>query len=153
LKTIRPDIALDERNVARFIQEVKLARNVTNKHVCRVHDVDQHDEPWGRIVFLTMELIEGETLSERLRRCGHMTSVEAFPLVEQMAEALAAAHEEDIIHRDFKPGNIMLTTENGATRVVVTDFGLARSEDSTQSAASRTRGVLAGGTLDTADGN
>jgi Tol biopolymer transport system component len=127
LKTISPDIALDERYVARFIREVKLARKVTNNHVCRVHDVGQQDESTRRISFLTMQLVEGETLAARLRRCHHLSAAEAFPLIEQMAEALSAAHEENIIHRDFKPANIMLAAENGETRVVVTDFGLARS--------------------------
>jgi len=115
LKTIGPDIALDDRYVARFVREVKLARNVTNKHVCRVHDVGQQDGSTRRISFLTMELIEGETLAARLRRCHHLPAAEAFPLIEQMAEALSAAHEEKIIHRDFKPANIMLTLENGYT--------------------------------------
>lgn len=133
LKTINPDIALDARYVARFIREVKLARNVTNKHVCRVHDVGQEGGSTRRISFLTMELIEGETLAARLRRCHHLPAAEAFPLIEQMAEALGAAHDENIIHRDFKPGNIMLTGENGDTRVVVTDFGLARSALTAQS--------------------
>ena len=136
LKTIGPDIALDDRYVARFVREVKLARNVTNKHVCRVHDVGQQDGSTRRISFLTMELIEGETLAARLRRCHHLPAAEAFPLIEQMAEALSAAHEEKIIHRDFKPANIMLTIENGYTRVVVTDFGLARSSLTTQSVQS-----------------
>jgi len=136
LKTIGPDIALDDRYVARFVREVKLARNVTNKHVCRVHDVGQQDGSTRRISFLTMELIEGETLAARLRRCHHLSAAEAFPLIEQMAEALSAAHEEKIIHRDFKPANIMLALENGYTRVVVTDFGLARSALTTQSVQS-----------------
>jgi eukaryotic-like serine/threonine-protein kinase len=139
LKTIGPDIALDDRYVARFVREVKLARNVTNKHVCRVHDVGQQDGSTRRISFLTMELIEGETLAARLRRCHHLSAAEAFPLIEQMAEALSAAHEEKIIHRDFKPANIMLTLENGYTRVVVTDFGLARSALYHSERAIRTR--------------
>jgi Tol biopolymer transport system component len=131
LKTIVPDAALDERYVARLLREVRLARRVANRHVCRVHDIGHHDAPWGRICFFTMELLEGETLAERLSH-GRMSPEEALPLIEQMAEALQAAHAENIIHRDFKPGNIMLVEERRSTRVVVTDFGLARSADAAQ---------------------
>ena len=60
LKTIIPEIARDHRYIARFLREVKLARNVTNRHVCRVHDVGHHDAAGTRICFLTMELVEGE---------------------------------------------------------------------------------------------
>ncbi len=147
LKTIIPNAALDERYVARLLQEVRLARRVANRHVCRVHDVDHHDTQSGRICFLTMELLEGETLAERLSRSGSISTQEAFLLIEQMAEALRAAHEQNIIHRDFKPGNIMLVGERGSLRVVVTDFGLARSGDPTQTLYTRAEGGRPPGTV------
>ncbi len=147
LKTIIPHAALDERFVVRMLREVKLARKVANRHVCRVHDVGHHDAPSGRICFFTMELLDGETLAAHLRRCHRMSSEEAFPLVEQMAEALQAAHEENIIHRDFKPANIMLVAEKGVIRVVVTDFGLARSGDATQTLNTRLGGGSPPGTI------
>jgi serine/threonine protein kinase len=131
LKTIITGAALNERYVARFLKEVKLARKIANRHVCRVHDVGQHTTQWGPIHFFTMELLSGETLDARLRTCHGFSTKEALPLIEQMAEALRAAHEENIIHRDFKPSNIMLVPESSGTRVVVTDFGLARAGDAT----------------------
>jgi len=147
LKTIIPHAALDDRYVARLLREVKLARKVANQHVCRVHDIGHHDTPWGRICFFTMELLEGENLAARLHRCRGMSTEEAFPLIEQMAEALRAAHEQNIIHRDFKPANIMLVGERGSIRVVVTDFGLARSGDAAQTLYTRADGDSPPGTV------
>ncbi|MEJ7727820.1 MAG: protein kinase [Polyangiaceae bacterium] len=74
-------------------------------------------------VFLTMELLEGETLAARIRRGGRMTPGEALPVVEQIVRALAALHEAGIVHRDLKSSNVVLVEQS--TRVVVTDFGLA----------------------------
>ena len=89
LKTIRPEIASDERTIARFKQEIQLARKVTHRNVCRIFDLF-HDrkEPGGEVTFLTMELLRGETLAERLRQEGRMTTAEALPIVEQMAAPL-----------------------------------------------------------------
>lgn len=77
-------------------------------------------------MFLTMELLRGETVASRLQR-GSMTRAEAFPLIEQMAAGLHAAHEAGVVHRDFKSANVMLVPgEHGTTRAVITDFGIAR---------------------------
>ena len=85
-----------------------------------------------------MELLAGETLADRLRR-GRLSAAEALPLVTQMAAALDAAHQAGVVHRDFKSNNVMLVPQpDGATRVVVTDFGLAvRPEDGTSGAHAR----------------
>jgi serine/threonine protein kinase len=126
LKTVRPEIASDKQTFERFKQEVRLAKEVTDENVCRVYDLDHHNVP----PFITMELVEGETLSARLRREGKMTMAEALPLVQHMAHGLHAAHEKGIIHRDFKPGNVMLTrTDSGEALAKVTDFGLARTAE------------------------
>jgi serine/threonine protein kinase/tetratricopeptide (TPR) repeat protein len=135
LKTIRRDVGWEEGTLARFKQEIHLARKVTHPNVCRIFDVFHHieasvDGPGQKITFLSMELLRGETLTERLRRAGPMTPDEALPLVRQMAGALAAAHKAGVIHRDFKSSNVILVPageEDGDVRVVVTDFGLARS--------------------------
>ncbi len=138
LKTVRPEIAADSRMIERFIREIQLARKVTHPNVCRVFDIG-HDES-GRtgegVSFLTMELLAGETLANRLRVVSRMTASEAFPMIMQMAAGLEAAHRAGIVHRDFKPGNVMLvpSRENAADiRVVVTDFGLARRVYSSES--------------------
>jgi len=112
LKTIRPEIATEPHTMARFKREINLARRVAHPNVCRTFDLERHRPPpgtdpsAGEVTFLTMELLEGETLAARLRRVGRIAAAEALPLVQQMAEALAAAHEVGVVHRDFKPGNV-----------------------------------------------
>lgn len=130
LKTLLPEIAGDARSIARFKQEIHLSRKVGHPNVCRVFDLSQHSVDRSSptpIYFLTMEFLPGETLQERLRREGPLSPSEALPLLEGMASALDAAHAAGIIHRDFKPANVMLVPTSGANRPVVTDFGLARS--------------------------
>jgi eukaryotic-like serine/threonine-protein kinase len=124
---IRPDVASDARTMERFLREVNLARSVTHPNVARTYDIVRE----GSVTFLTMELLTGETLAHRLARTGRMSPEDALPLVEQMAAALAAAHEAGVVHRDFKSANVMLSPDArrpGGIRAVVTDFGLARRE-------------------------
>ena len=127
LKVVQPRIA-DAKTLELFRQEIQSARRVTHPNVCRIHDVAEHGQP--PVMLLTMELLEGPTLSRRLRESGPFSRREAFPLVEQMAAALQAAHDADVIHRDFKPGNVILTGQPNAWRPVITDFGLAQSSAS-----------------------
>jgi tetratricopeptide (TPR) repeat protein/tRNA A-37 threonylcarbamoyl transferase component Bud32 len=127
LKTIRPDVAGDDRTMERFLREVHLARSVTHPNVARTYDVFHHEG----LAFLTMELLSGETLADRLARTGRIAPADGLPLIEQMAAALTAAHEAGVIHRDFKSANVMLEADArrpGGVRAVVTDFGLARRE-------------------------
>lgn len=127
LKTIRPEIASSPSVIERFKQEVKQARAITHPNVCRVYEVFSHESTSGdRIWFLTMELLDGTTLSERLRQNGPFAPKQALGLIEQMVAGLAAAHELSIVHRDFKSSNVMLvSTGSGKIRAVVMDFGLA----------------------------
>lgn len=129
LKTIRPGIAQDLFALERFKREIQLARKIAHPSVSRVFDLGLHRPPGGGtpVVFLTMELLAGETLSERLRREGRFSPDAALPVVEQMADALAAAHKAGIVHRDFKSENVMLVPGAQHARAVVTDFGLARA--------------------------
>ena len=123
-------MASEERAVERLKRELALARHITHSNVCRVFDVDQHRTASALpITFFTMELLEGETLAQRLRARGTLTTTEALPLIKQMASALGAAHVAGIVHGDLKPGNMMLVPSADASdqeRLVVTDFGLAR---------------------------
>lgn len=127
LKALHPSIASDPRSIERFKREIQLARRVTHPNVCRIHDLVAHDGPQRRLWFLTMELIEGETLGERLEKKGPIAPAEALALLDQMAAGLDSAHRQGVIHRDFKPSNVMLTrNREGGWRAAVTDFGLAR---------------------------
>ena len=120
LKVIRPELASDPEILQRFKQELILARQVSDRNVIRIFDLGEA----GNIKFITMEYVEGESLHSILRQCSKLEVAEAVNIMEQVASGLAAVHREGIIHRDLKPGNIM-RHQNG--RVVVMDFGLARS--------------------------
>src|ERR1700722_19159374 len=108
----------DETARARFYQAVRLAREISHANVCRVFDVGEMD---GRL-FLTMEYVDGEDLSSLLRRIGQFPQAKGLDIARQMCAGLAAAHDHGVLHRDLKPGNIML---DGRGRVRITDFGLA----------------------------
>lgn len=158
LKTIRPEIASDRNTLVRFKQELHLSRRITHPNVCRVFDLAHHRIPKASggpdrdVTYLTMELLEGETLAERLRR-GRMSPAEALPLIQQMADGLEAAHSVGVIHRDFKPSNVLLCTgrqspdSEPAVRAVITDFGLAHSFYATDASASLTQSGQLLGTL------
>jgi serine/threonine protein kinase/tetratricopeptide (TPR) repeat protein len=127
LKTIRPDIASDPKVVERFKREIWLGKKVTHPNVCRIHDLGvDHLEDGTEFLFLTMQFLNGETLASRVKR-GPISQNEALPLIEDMADALSAAHQAEVIHRDFKSSNVMLVSGGNRIRAIVTDFGLARS--------------------------
>jgi len=127
LKTIRPDLLGDAHAVERFRREVHLARKVTHPNVCRIFDLFRHQVPGQErdLLLVSMELLLGETLSERLLRVGRMDVAQALPIALQMASGLGAAHEVGVLHRDLKPGNIILVSDPRCQRAVITDFGLA----------------------------
>jgi predicted Ser/Thr protein kinase len=114
-----PDAMLeDEAARNRFHQEVRLAREIAHPNICRVFDIGEAD---GRL-FLTMEYIDGEDLASLLRRIGQLPQSKGLDIARQLCAGLAAAHDHGVLHRDLKPGNIML---DGRGRVRITDFGLA----------------------------
>ena len=132
LKTLRAQVASQAVTVERFRREIQLARKVTHRNVCRTYDLGRHEMPDGNVVtFLTMELLRGTSLDRYMRGRGRLTTDEALPFVLQMTAGLEAAHTAGVIHRDFKPGNLVLVPEAGAgpddpQRLVISDFGLAR---------------------------
>ncbi len=150
LKTLRPELARREDSVRRFTREIQLARRVTHRNVCRIYDLFRHDPerdggPQRELLFLSMELLEGETLAERLAREGRLEPAEAARIAGEAALGLAAAHRIGVVHRDLKPSNVMLVPEAGGERVVVTDFGLARLQSGASTEASLTvEGVVVG---------
>ena len=122
LKTLHAGPGADEQEVARLRREAQLSRRVTHPNVCRIYDAGRH----GEIIFVTMELLEGETLSEHLVARGRLAPDSAANILRQICAGLQAAHDAGVIHRDFKSGNVMLVTRGSDTRAVITDFGLAR---------------------------
>jgi serine/threonine protein kinase len=126
LKTFRAGANLSEAALRRFKQEV-LARKINDPHVCQIIDYGRHTAG-GRapVPYLTMEFIDGITLSQHLAAFGPFAPRDALPLVLGMIQALAAAHRAGIVHRDFKSSNVMLVNTGGALTAKVLDFGLAR---------------------------
>ena len=125
LKTIRLDTAEGPDALARFKQELVLARKVTHKNVVRIFDLGEAEG----IKFFTMEYIEGESLKAAIRRRGALPVKEAVPLARQILGALEAAHSEGIVHRDLKPQNVMVEAGTGSAHLM--DFGIARVADGT----------------------
>ena len=129
LKTILPEVAEDAVAVERFRREIQIARRITHPNVSRVFDVS-HDHSTGTdVTFVTMELLAGPTLREKIVRESPLPTREALPIARQIAEGLAAAHRAGVVHRDLKSANVMLVPQEAGTdpRVVVTDFGLAHA--------------------------
>jgi predicted Ser/Thr protein kinase len=118
-----PEGALSNPNaLARFRNEVRVARQVSHPNVCRVYDVGEFD---GHI-FLSMEYVDGEDLGSLLRRIGRLPPDKALEIARKLCAGLAAAHEKGVLHRDLKPANVMLDSRG---QVLLTDFGLAGLAD------------------------
>jgi len=118
LKFLPAAMSRDAPALARFHNEVRIARQVSHPNVCRVYDIGE----WEGMPFLSMEYVDGEDLSSLLRRIGRLPSDKAVEIARRLCAALAAAHAKGVLHRDFKPGNIMI---DGRGQVLITDFGLA----------------------------
>jgi protein kinase-like protein len=118
LKFLPDHLLSDGAALARFHREVRIARQVSHKNVCRVYDIGEIDGHH----FLSMEFIKGEELSSLLRRIGRLPIDKALQIARQICAGLSAAHDNGILHRDLKPANIMIDAEGNAR---ITDFGLA----------------------------
>lgn len=120
LKLVRPDLTGQDTVMQRFKQELLLASRISNKNILRIHDLGDVNG----VKFISMAYVEGEDLHHLLDREGHLGLDQAVVLARQLCSALAAAHAEGVVHRDFKPHNILIDKSGNA---YVSDFGLARS--------------------------
>ena len=123
VKVLAPEFAANPTARKRFLREAQAAAAVSHPHVVSIHAVDEAEN----MPYLVMECIDGVSLQEKIERVGHLKLKEILRIGSQIAAGLAAAHSQGLIHRDVKPGNILL--ENGVERVKITDFGLARAVD------------------------
>jgi eukaryotic-like serine/threonine-protein kinase len=123
LKTLKPVLAASDAAKRRFTREARAMAKVKHDHIVVIHQVGED----RGVPFLAMELLEGESLQERLGREGRLPFTEVVRIGHELALGLAAAHARGLIHRDIKPGNVWLEGERG--RVKLLDFGLARATD------------------------
>jgi tRNA A-37 threonylcarbamoyl transferase component Bud32 len=120
LKIINPEIAADAKIIQRFRNELKTTRSITHRNVCRMYDLSEHD----KCLFISMEYIPGEDLGDMIRRLGRLPVEKALSIARQVCEGLAEVHRLGVVHRDLKPGNIMIDKAGNAK---IMDFGLART--------------------------
>ncbi|HMK31600.1 MAG TPA: protein kinase, partial [Terriglobales bacterium] len=120
LKLIRPELTVHPESMMRFKQELLLASKISHKNILRIHDLGDA----GGMKFISMAYIEGHDLSDLLRNTGRLPVPRVLQIARQLCAALEAAHNEGVVHRDFKPQNIMLDQSDN---VYVSDFGLAKS--------------------------
>jgi TolB-like protein/tRNA A-37 threonylcarbamoyl transferase component Bud32/Flp pilus assembly protein TadD len=120
LKIIKPEVAADQKTIERFRNELKTARDITHKNVCRMYHLGKHEDNH----YITMEFVDGEDLKGTIKRVGPVGAGKAVAIARQVCEGLAEAHRAGVIHRDLKPNNIMIDKE-GNVRIM--DFGIARS--------------------------
>ena len=120
LKLLNPEIASDEKTIKRFRNELKFARKISHRNVCRMYDLRKEEET----LYIVMEYVPGEDLKSLIRRIGAFPVEETISIAEQVLEGLAEAHRLGVVHRDLKPQNIMIDEESC---VQIMDFGIARS--------------------------
>jgi serine/threonine-protein kinase len=136
LKFLPAQWASHEATLARFRNEVRIARQISHPNVCRVYDIGEAEGA----TYLSMEYVDGEDLASLLRRIGRLPNDKALEIARQLCAGLAAAHDKGVVHRDLKPGNIML---DGQGRLRITDFGLAGVAGEVKDIRSGTRGYMA----------
>jgi len=120
LKLILPEIAVDKNTIERFRNELKTARDISHKNVCRMYDLNREKDTY----YITMEYVSGGDLKNFIRRAAPLSTSRALSIGKQICKGLSEAHKIGIVHRDLKPNNIMID-DNGSARIM--DFGIARS--------------------------
>ena len=120
LKLIKPEISSDKKTIERFQNELKLARKISHRNVCRMHHLEKSEGNY----FITMEYVDGENLKGTIRMMGQLSSGQAVSIAKQVCEGLSEAHRIGVVHRDLKPSNIMIDKDGNAK---IMDFGIARS--------------------------
>jgi len=135
IKLLPPELAAHDKLRDRFMFEARTAARLSHPHIVPIHAVDVV----RGYVFYVMSYVDGETLAERVGNRGPLPPREASRVLREVAGALAAAHRQGVVHRDVKPGNILLERATG--RAMVTDFGIARPTDGGDTAAGELLGT------------
>ena len=144
IKLLRPDLARDGNFLVRFRREAQAAAQLNHPSIVAIFDsgddegLDPHGNPI-RVPYIVMEIVRGRTLRERLNEAGHLPPAEAARITEGVLGALAYSHSMGIVHRDIKPGNVMLSPTG---EVKVMDFGIARAIADTAATMTQTSAVI-----------
>jgi len=120
LKLLKPEIAADKKTIERFSNELKMARKIAHRNVCKMYYLGEEKGTH----YITMEYVSGEDLKSFIRRVGQLPVGKAISIAKEVCEGITEAHRLGIIHRDLKPSNIMIDKEGNAR---IMDFGIARS--------------------------
>jgi len=120
LKLLKPEISDDEKTIERFTNELKFSRKIVHKNVCRMYDLGEEKGTH----YITMEYVPGEDLKSFIKRAAPLSIGKSISIARQICEGLSEAHSVGVVHRDLKPGNIMIDKEGNAR---IMDFGIARS--------------------------
>jgi len=122
VKLLPPELAFRGEIRSRFLKEAETAAQLSHPNIVPIYSVDERDG----LVYFVMAFVDGENLGARLHSLGRLDPTEARRIMKEVAEALAYAHERGVVHRDIKPDNILLCSDDDG-RVMVTDFGIARA--------------------------
>ena len=130
LKVMRPKMVEDAEAISRFNREASNASRISHPNVAAIYDFGETTEG---LIYLAMEFVEGEALTQLVERTGALPPLRAADIIRQTADALASAHDMGIVHRDLKPDNIMVAkNRDGSDCVKVVDFGIAKSNEGSQ---------------------
>jgi serine/threonine protein kinase/tetratricopeptide (TPR) repeat protein len=135
IKVLRPDLMTDPMAMQRFKHELLLASSISHPNILRIHDLGEYNG----VKFISMAYVDGGDLTQLLRKEGRLPLERVLNIMRQLAAALSAAHGVNVVHRDLKPQNILLS---GGDRICVTDFGIAKTLESDRTSVTRTGAVL-----------
>src|SRR5687767_11420405 len=126
IKTLNPSLAMAPTFFERFKREAEVASRLKHPNIVTIFDFGKTPEG---LCYIAMELLEGDSLRQQVRKNGPMSLRRAAAVVEQIALALQHAHKNGVVHRDMKPHNVMVTSVDGAEYVKVLDFGLVKASE------------------------
>jgi serine/threonine protein kinase len=136
IKMIAPGLAMNEHFITRFGREAKALAKMEDPNIVRIFDLRHEGDQW----FIVMEFIEGDTLTDKIKKEGALPWQKSIPIITQILTSIGHAHQAGIIHRDIKPNNVMINKEG---TIKITDFGLAKDQQS----GANTMTLSSGGTL------
>ncbi|MDP3274977.1 MAG: serine/threonine-protein kinase [Deltaproteobacteria bacterium] len=143
LKIMRPEVARRQELVQRFVREARAANAIQHRNIVKIYDLARDEE--SGTFYIVQELLSGEGLSTRLERAGKLTPAEVMGIMGPVLDALHAAHEHGIIHRDIKPDNVFLHRgEDGTTVPKLIDFGISKIAEAEEGLAKTQTGTALG---------